>query len=238
MKAHKLMALLTSPTHVRAVLRPDIVTLPVVGYPEHLKYPNFRDPRRAKHNDPLPRVLTPNTDLLTIDEYLGTYNPTSQWISIFDENIHKAAEMLCCREDDLRDVVRFHEHAHAAIHLGVTEEEKTQSLLNGRYRASRLRQLTAVFTKIDPFLHEHLAQLVTYHALKTLSNNTGDNQVCRDADRMLDVFHRLMRRQPPAYQVDLYLEVPSERLKGTIRMIKEGALVGKFAPWKEIMNWK
>lgn len=236
MNTHDFMDLLTVAVHVREALRPDIVTLPVVGYPEYLTYPNFQASKRNQPKDPPPRLLDPETDLLTIDEYLGTYNALTQRVSLFDENIDKAAEMLPCRADDLRDVVRFHEYAHAAIHLGVTKKERIQSLTNGRFRASRLRQLTTLFRAMEPFLHEQLAQLVTYHVLMNLCQAAEDDMVRRTAHRLLDVFAKLMQRQPSAYRVERYLSVPLEQLRTTIHLIKEGALVGRFEPWKEIMT--
>lgn len=71
MNTHDFMDLLTVAVHVREALRPDIVTLPVVGYPEYLTYPNFQASKRNQPKDPLPRLLDPETDLLTIDEYLA-----------------------------------------------------------------------------------------------------------------------------------------------------------------------
>ncbi len=236
MNTHDFMDLLTVVAHVREALRPDIITLPVVGYPEYLTYPNFQASKPNQPNDLLPKLLDPKADLLTIDEYLGTYNALTQRVLLFSDNIETAAEMLPCRADDLRDVVSFHEYAHAAIHLGVTEKERIQGLTNGRFRASRLRQLTTLFRAMEPFLHEQLAQLVTYHVLMNLCQAAEDDMVRRTAHRLLDVFARLMQRQPSAYRVERYLSVPLERLRTTIHLIKEGALVGRFEPWKEIMT--
>lgn len=217
MDAHDFMDLLTVAAYARESLRPDIITLPVAGYPEYLTYPNFQALKPNQPKDPLPKLLDRKADLLTIDEYLGTYNALTQRISIFSENIKTAAEMIPCRADDLRDVVSFHEYAHAAIHLGVTEKERIQSLTNGRFRASRLRQLTTLFRAMEPFLHEQLAQLVTYHVLMNLCQGTEGDMVRRTAHRLLDVFAKLMQRQPSAYRVERYLSVPPERLRTTIR---------------------
>ncbi len=214
-------------------LRPELITLPAIGYPCYLNYP-----RERLTDDPPPKLLTQDSDVITIDEFLGTYNPSEQRITLFALNIQKAADLLECREEDLRYVVRYHEHAHAAIHLGVTETEWQKCLKNGRFSASQLRKHTKVYTNIEPFLHEHLAQLVTYHVLKNLSQSGAEEMVCKTAGRMLNVYSKLMQRQPFSYRVHQYLNVPLERLNTTIRLIKEQSLVGKFTPWKEIINLK
>lgn len=159
-------------------------------------------------------------------------------ITLFASNIKKAADLLECREEDLRYVVRYHEHAHAAMHLAVNEKEELKGIQSGRFAASRLRQLTKVHTNIEPCLHDHLVQLVTYHALKNLSQSGEDEIVCKVAGRMLDVFTKLMQRQPSKYRVGHYLNVPLERLNVTIRLIKEQSLVGEFESWRKIMNLK
>ncbi|HNK15496.1 MAG TPA: hypothetical protein PKH05_16550 [Nitrospira sp.] len=53
---------------------------------------------------------------------------------------------------------------------------------------------------------------------------------------MLDIFNKLMQRQPSEYRVERYLNAPLERLNTTIRLIKNKSLVGQFEPWNEIMN--
>lgn len=219
--------------HLNQKRRPELITLPVIGYECYLK-----DPGDGLTDDPPPKLLTRDTDVITIDEFLGTYDPDKQRITLFESNIKKAADILGCREDDLQYIVRYHEHAHAALHLGVDEKERIKGIQGGRFTASRLRQLTKVYTNIEPFLHEHLAQLITYQVLKNLSQSGEDELVCRAASRMLDVFNKLMQRQPSAYRVERYLNVPLERLNVTIRLIKEQSLVGQFESWKKIMNLK
>ncbi len=85
-------------------------------------------------------------------------------------------------------------------------------------------------------MHEHLAQLVTYHVLKRVSESFAPEIVVNAAHRMLDVFNKLMRRQPASYRVDRYLGTPLTRLNGTIRLIKEESLAGTFTAWKNIME--
>lgn len=214
-------------------LRPDLVTPTAAGYQCY-----FRDLRGGSTDESPPRMLTKDSELITIDEYLGIYIPSERQIKIFKANIITAAEMLGCEEEDLTYIVRFHEHAHAAIHLGVTDGERAQGILNAKLARSQFQSLTKVFARIEPFLQEHLAQLVTYHVLRTLCDTSQEDVVCEAAHRMLDVFSKLMRRQPPAYRVEPYLEASLERLRGSIHLIRKGYLVGKFDPWSEIMSWK
>ena len=94
-------------------LRPELITLPAIGYPSYLKYP-----RECVTDDP-PKLLAQDIEITTIDAFLGTYNPSEQRITLFAPNIQKAADLLECREEELRYAVRYHEHAHAALHLGV-----------------------------------------------------------------------------------------------------------------------
>lgn len=214
-------------------LRPDVVTLMVSGYQCYLT-----DPRGGITDEPPPRMLTKDSELITIDEYLGIYIPSDRQIKIFKANIITAAEMLSCEEEDLAYIVRFHEHAHAAIHLGVTGGERTQGILNAKHARSQFQSLTKVFVGIEAFLQEQLAQLVTYHVLRMLCDTSQEEAVCEAAHRMLDVFSSLMRRQPSAYRVEPHLEVSLERLRGSIHLIRKGHLVGKLDPWSEIMSWK
>lgn len=214
-------------------LRPETDTPVIAGYECY-----FKDPRGGITDESPPSILTKESELLTIDEYLGIYIPLTRQIKVFKQNIEIAAAMLDCQEDDLTHIVQFHEHAHAAIHLGVNDEERTKGILNAKFRRSRLQSLNKAFARIEPFLQEHLAQLVTYHVLRTLSDASQEEIVYKRAHRMLDVFSRLMRRQPPAYRIDPYLEVPLERLQGTIQLMRKEYLVGKVVPWREIMSWK
>ncbi len=161
-------------------LTPDVIIREVMGYPCYLKDimgPPADDP-------PPPPLLTEDDELLTIDIFLGTYNSANRSIKLFSENIQRAARLLDCEEEDLEYVVRFHEHAHALIHLGVTEADRWEGLRNGRFAALRLKRLTTIYNQIDSSLHEHLAQLVTYQVLKKLSEDSEDHIVCKAAGRM------------------------------------------------------
>lgn len=214
-------------------LQADHLVLPVMGYSEFLKYPGLRI---QEAQPPFPLINA--TERLTIDEFLGSYDPSHQQITLFESNIEKAAEVLECRQLDLHYVIRFHEYAHAALHLGVSDAEQLKAIQDKRFTKARLQALTRIYMNIDPCLHEHVAQLVTYHALKRLSDSFEHEIVVNAAHRMLVSFNKLMHRQPAQYRVDRYLSTPLERLTLTIRLLKEESLVGKFTAWREIMELK
>lgn len=212
-------------------LRADLLVLPVVEYTRFLK-----DPGNTTE-DASPSYLLPNaSELLTIDEFLGSYDPRNQRITLFQSNIEKAAQILDCDAWDLTYVIRYHEYAHAALHLGVIDEECLKAIQNKRFAKSLLQALTRTYVNIDPCLHEHIAQLVTYHVLRRLSQSPEHNIVVNAAHRMLVVFNKLMQRQPAHYRVARYLSTPLERLNLTIRLLKEESLVGTFTAWKDIME--
>ena len=203
----------------------------MAGYSQFLK-----DPGYAIDDAPPAPLLSNETDLLTIDEALGNYDPQNQIITLFQPNIQKAAHILECDEWDLTYVTRYHEYAHAAIHLAVTAEDHLKAIHDKRSAKSRLRALTRSYSNISPCVHEHLTRLVTYHVLKRVSESFAPEIVVNAAHRMLDVFNKLMRRQPASYRVDCYLGTPHTRLNGTIRLIKEESLAGTFTAWKNIME--
>ncbi len=109
-------------------LRPDHLVLPLAGYSQFLK-----DPGYAIDDAPPAHLLPNETELLTIDEVLRNYDPKNQRITLFQPNIQKAAHILECDEWDLTYVIRYHEYAHAAIHLAVTAEDHLKAIQDKRF---------------------------------------------------------------------------------------------------------
>lgn len=208
-------------------LRADLLVRRVAGY-EYLI-----DPYGGQTNEPPPKPVPRDAELLTIDEYLGIYLPSGQHCKVFSRNVKVAAEMLGCSESDLEWVVRYHEEAHAVVHLGVPWSQRLRALKEEDYRAARLDELTASWNAIEPDLNEQLAQLLAYHCLKDLA---ATKDVADKADRMLDVFKKLMLRQPPCYNIRPYLEVSVDRLRVGLQLIKEGLLAPRLDPWGRLMR--
>ena len=211
------------------VLRPDLLLPKVTD-----DYWYFEDISGPTNEEP-PEIVTDTTEPITIDRYLGLYLPERQEIKIFDENIQIVSRKLSCEPEVLQYVVRYHEQAHAIIHLGVNQQDRTRALADQDFRRQRLGELTSRFVKIDEDLGEHLAQLLTYHALLEVGNKLHELSLKSRFDSLLDVFEQLMNYQPAHYRVRPYLEVPRQRIVNTISLIKKGYLVGKLDPWLTII---
>jgi hypothetical protein len=53
---------------------------------------------------------------------------------------------------------------------------------------------------------------------------------------MQDVFNRLMRRAPSAYQIGRFDNLTKDRLLSSIRLLRNGGIVGAEA-WETVVRW-
>jgi hypothetical protein len=142
----------------------------------------------------------------TIDGLLGLYERQPRQITIFTKGIAYAAGKLDCTADALEYIVRNHEWAHAVFHLGVDGE--TNTLLtkasldgNARVKSDTLSALTAGFLAVDSFVHEQIAQALTWLVLRKLHEDASLDDARRVCASLGKTFETLTRRQPFAQAV-------------------------------------
>lgn len=143
---------------------------------------------------------TPDEDSLRpIDVLYGTYNPTTRSIDIFMQRICQDAKSFGAEPNELLEIVRIHEHAHAVVHLGTPCDDVQDQL--SAFGADKktawsvfLDERTSWFSRFPTELHEFLAQALTYAALSGLS-------APRRSERLREVFDALEAKQPPHYKL-------------------------------------
>lgn len=137
---------------------------------------------------------TPEEEALRpIDVLYGRYEPESRLIDIFVKSIRQDASLFGAEPDDLLEIVRIHEHAHAVVHLG----ERSPSWFGESGQTSGaplLNERTAWFVGLPDDVPEFLAQALTYAALSHLSL-PGRSQ------RLQGVFDALEAKQPLQYKL-------------------------------------
>lgn len=163
-----------------------------------------------------PLEVTPNAEIISIDEYLGLYNPRRKQIVLFQRRIVAAANILKCEADDLQQVVRYHEWGHAILHAGADRDGRECDLRN--------------YSRIDERVHESLAQLLAWQAIEQNLRNSRNPRVQRRWQKNRDIFTALETRQPPTYRGWRRLEkVPLPKLQKILILIRKGA---RFREWE------
>jgi hypothetical protein len=138
-------------------------------------------------------------ELKPIDVLYGHYDPTNRSIEIFVNRIHQDASTFGAEPNELCEVVRIHEHAHAVAHLGSRFDDVHDHLsVFGQDKRTDwsefLEQRTSWFNRFPIELHEFLAQGITYAALHRLS-------VPGRSERLRAVFEALELKQPSHYRL-------------------------------------
>jgi hypothetical protein len=138
-------------------------------------------------------------DLLPIDVLYGRYTAATKSIEIFINRIAQDAHTFGAEPDELRDVVRIHEHAHAVVHIGSRVDDAHRDLSTlGPGGKTDWHKFVGVrdswFAALPVEIHESLAQSLTYAALRTLSAKAR-------SDRLLKVFDALESKQPNHYKL-------------------------------------
>lgn len=136
--------------------------------------------------------------LLPIDVIYGQYNAETKTIEIFVENIRRDYSIFG-GFDELLYLIRVHEHAHAIVHLGLSEEDLPDTLhILGTEGITNwipfTKERTDRFYQIDSPAHEFLAQTITYAV--ALRHPVSDF-----SERLRDVFLKLEDKQPKKYLV-------------------------------------
>jgi len=199
--------------------------------------------KEASTDDKPPLQLCHTTEIIPIDGFLGLYDLEERKITIFNKGIERASKELRCNPEHLRYIVRLHEWSHAILHLGV-DQETADKVYATKYdpnnsTANKIiyRKQGKVYKSIENALHESLAQLLTYHSLKTAKENASKMEAKIVIDKMLELFVKLCKCQPPEYRVEKYLDVPLTRLSESIRLIRKNWLKGVFDAWISVITW-
>lgn len=173
---------------------------------------------------------------IRIDGFLGLYDSSRKEITVFSKGIQRAAELLKASPEDLQQIVLLHEWAHALLHLGIEQTEYRSMMLNGSLSKQHAAQMDSWFNTLDPDLHETLAQLLVREGLRWLREHATIPKSQASIDRIHDVFTRLMRRSPSRYRIEKFENVRQNRIVGSIRLLKNGGLVGADA-WETVLRW-
>jgi hypothetical protein len=175
-------------------------------------------------------------EVTPIDGYLGLYDPVEMRIIVFSKGIGEAAALLKRREPDLRYVVRIHEYAHALLHLGLTRQQH-HDLLSRPEAVLPGQQALSVFRSIDDGVHDILAQLLTFRALRRAFKEATIEQARSAVQSTLGTFGILAKRQPVEYDIEPYMEVPEERVRKAFALLKKGSLPGRSDLWSTVLTW-
>ena len=137
--------------------------------------------------------------LFPIDVLYGRYSAETKTIEVYIENIRRDYALFG-DFDAFLYLVRVHEHAHAVVHLGISENDLMEALKNlgsdgvtnwSAFAESRTR----TFLQIDSPSHEFLAQAITYAVAKQHPASKHWQE------RLTDTFLKLEKRQPEKYVI-------------------------------------
>jgi len=223
------------------LLLPDIFQSPNQMVEAELQYiysfPSGHLPCESETEDDPPRPISQNNDIIPIDELLGLYSYPEQRITIFNKGIREASEILSVNFDCLKFIVRIHEWSHAILHLGVSDQDRSYLLRDESLWATQLQKADNLFQGTEDTLQEYLAQMLTLYSIQSLKERASSEQSQAVADQIHDIFHVLAKRQPSQYQTKEFAAIPKRRILESIRLLKNGWLVGKTEPWKLIITW-
>ena len=185
-------------------------------------------------------------ELWTIDELLGLYEPAKRRITLYTKGIGHVSERLGVSPDTIRYLVRVHEHAHAVFHLGVDQAKSAElaaSFLKDDKTLERetVAELSAVFSAVDSYVHEQIAQLITWLVLVSLHEKAGSEPTKEACKRLQETFKKLMQRQPPQYRLDGLQHLDEKQLRSRLRslidLVRSGDVRGTERSWNTIMTW-
>lgn len=193
-------------------------------------------PSEIESQEDPPIRLGDRIDVIPIDRVLGLYDPATQQITIFRKGILLVADILKVPERDLTLVVRLHEWAHALLHIGLLEADRLRVTLDDSLWPACLIEATAVFEGLDSDLHERLAQLLTFHGLRSMQATATATEAKTAIERIAETFKKLTQRAPREYQIDHYTQVPKRRIVQSIKLLKSRSLIG-FSAWDTVVKW-
>jgi hypothetical protein len=185
-------------------------------------------------------------EIWTIEELLGLYNSQEEKITIFNKGIEYIAQHLLVKPLYVEYIVRIHEWAHAGFHLGVDQNrsvELAKASLNDDKDVERVTRedLTGIYSSVDPYVHEQIAQSITWLALEKLRADATIDDAKEMCALLLETFKKLTLRQPKRYRLDqlqhLELIQFQKRLRDLIKLIRDGGVRGDQKTWDTIIPW-
>lgn len=140
-------------------------------------------------------------DLFPIDILYGAYSSDTALATTFIRRIESHASLYGSSPDDLTDVVRIHEYAHAVVHLGIDSKGTKKHLnhlnANGITDWAMFRkERDHIYRNLPRDVHEFLAQAITWACIC---------KRCRElaSDTLVETFVALEQRQPAEYSLPL-----------------------------------
>ena len=101
--------------------------------------------------------------------------------------------------------------------------------------------LTVVYSSVDTYVHEQIAQIITRLVLEELGAKASVEGAKIACANLSKTFEKLMRRQPPQYRIDnlQHLEATQlqNRLRALIGLIRNGDVRGTRLVWDTVMRW-
>jgi hypothetical protein len=186
-------------------------------------------------------------DRWSIDGLLGLYDSKLQKITIFSKGIDFVAEKLNVPAEGLKYIVRIHEWGHGVFHLGLDPASAGSLTSVDLASSTPLREVmlasaTNIYQDVDDFVHEQIAQAITFLALEGLRRGATMEESRRACSSLIETFTALTSRQARKYRLDdlSHLETLrlGERLRDVVRLIRSKAVQGDEKTWNTLMGWK
>jgi len=193
-------------------------------------------PKETLSNEDPPIKIKEDIEIIQIDETLGQYDPKEDKITIFSKSIEQASSIFKCSPKHLMIIVGLHEMAHAIINVKYEIRNLTADMEEIEF-GYLLERTLEDYNKFDKKLHEHLAQWLTFHALKLKKNEAKTQRSKETFDRLINIFDTLNRYQPHEYRIDTSQNIQKDRIVESIKLIKIGWLSGSFVPWNVVIRW-
>lgn len=195
-----------------------------------------RRPKETLRNEDPPIKIKEDIEIIQIDETLGQYDPKEDKITIFSKSIEQASSIFKCNPKHLMIIVGLHEMAHAIINVKYEIRNITANMEEVEF-GYLLGKTLEDYNKFDKKLHEHLAQWLTFHALKLKKNEAKTQGSKETFDGLINIFYTLNRYQPHHYRIDTSQNIQNDRIVESIKLIKIGWLSGSFVPWNVVIRW-
>jgi hypothetical protein len=157
-------------------------------------------------------------DRVPIDEVMGLYRPEKNVIEIYHVGIEHATRQLrrralAVRSQNVEEVVRYHEWAHAMLHAG--RDGSRNSRVTGKAEPDGLEEI--------------LAQLWVYLSLNIALDKASSREDKKRYLQVLDAFNCLSHIVPPDYLLwKGYVEEDVDTLQDIASKAREGRILSKI----------
>lgn len=194
-----------------------------------------KSPKEVLSDEEPPTTIEERAEIIPIDEYLGLYEPNRIKITVFNKGIENASTIIKCNPKHLRCIVRLHEWSHALIHIALSKDDGLRALKEESYWEECLEQSNQIYGSMETKLHEHLAQLLTYHSLNLICDKSEHPEAKEFVGHVIKTFQELNKRQPSEYKINDHFKIPRDRIIRSIDLLKKGWLKGVFDAWRTVV---